>query len=185
MAVGDGLAISDLHFNGIIANGNAVQTAGVITAIGLLAVVAYSDLRTRRIPNELCLGIAVLGLVRIALAGDALAAAYSLATAMAVFSVAILLFRRGAIGGGDVKLATAMALLLDHHEVFGFLVLMSVCGGVLALAILAGEMVRYRVVRTWRGPPRIARGATLPSRPTVPYGVAIAAAGAITLILAR
>jgi prepilin peptidase CpaA len=175
------------HFNWIMAKGNAVQTAGVITAIGLLAVVAYSDLRRRRIPNELCLGIAVLGLVRIALAGDALAAAYSLATAMSVFSVAILLFRRGAIGGGDVKLATAMALLLDHHEVFGFLVLMSVCGGVLALAILAREMVRHRVVRVWRprGPPRIAEGATPPSRPTVPYGVAIAAAGAITLMLAR
>jgi prepilin peptidase CpaA len=176
------------HFNGIMAKGNAVQTAGVITAIGLLGAVAYSDLHTRRIPNALCLGIAVLGLVRIALAGDALAAAYSLATATAVFSVGILLFRRGAIGGGDVKLATAMALLLEHHEVFGFLVLMSVCGGVLALVILTGEMVRHRVIRAWRpprGPPRITEGAILPSRPTVPYGVAIAAAGAITLMLAR
>src|SRR5919197_1450175 len=70
IAVGDGLAISDLPFNGIAAKGNAVQTAGVITAICLLGVVAYSDLRRRRIPNALCLGIAALGLVRIALTGD-------------------------------------------------------------------------------------------------------------------
>jgi prepilin peptidase CpaA len=176
------------HLNAVTAKEKAVQTIGVISAIGLLGVIAYSDLRTRRIPNAMCLGIAVLGLARIALAGDGLAAAYSLATATAVFSAAILLFSRGAIGGGDVKLATAMVLLLDHRQVFGFLVLMSVCGGVLALAILAREMVRQHVIRASRlprGPPLITEATTLPGRPTVPYGVAIAAAGAITLILAK
>lgn len=165
-----------------------MQSAGVITAIGLLGVIAYCDLRTRRIPNALCLGIALLGLLRIALAGDALAAGYSLATATAIFSAAVLLFGRGAIGGGDVKLATAMALLLDHREVLGFLVLMSVCGGVLALAVLAREMVRHHVVSAWRparAPPGGTEDAILTSKPTIPYGVAIAAAGAITLMLAK
>ena len=167
-----------------------MQTTVVIIAIGLLFLAAYGDLRNRRIPNALCLAVGVLGLVRIAFAGDAVAALYTIAAAAVVFTASLVLFWRGAVGGGDVKLVAAMALLIGYREVVGFLVLMSICGGVLALGTLVREMFRGRLVGVWRPARRspsvgAAVGAMPTAKPTVPYGVAIAAAGVATLILAR
>jgi len=81
-----------------------VQSAVVILAIGILAIIAYGDLRRRRIPNELSLAIAILGLTRMLLGDDAVAAGPTLAAAAAVFVAAFLLFWRGILGGGDAKL---------------------------------------------------------------------------------
>jgi Flp pilus assembly protein protease CpaA len=65
---------------------------------------------------------------------------------------------------------------------FSFLFLMSLCGGGLALAILARDKLGPRLWRLSR--PAGMPSAKIPAAPsTVPYGVAIAAAGAITLIL--
>lgn len=163
-----------------------MQTTVVITAIGLLFLAAYGDLRNRRIPNALCLAVGVLGLVRIAFAGDAVAALYTIAAAAVVFTASLMLFWRGAVGGGDVKLVAAMALLIGYREVVGFLVLMSICGGVLALGTLLRELSvgARRAARRSRSASAPA-GAMPAATPTVPYGVAIAAAGVATLILAR
>jgi prepilin peptidase CpaA len=165
-----------------------MQTAVLVVAIGILAIIAYGDVRTRRIPNVLAAAIATLGLVRMMLAGDPVATVHTLEAGAAVFAAAFLLFWRGAIGGGDAKLVAAMALLISYQNLFSFLFLMSLCGGALALAILARDKLRPRF---WR----LSRPARMPSateaagciaaavRSTVPYGVAIAAAGVITLIL--
>jgi prepilin peptidase CpaA len=156
--------------------------------MGVLAVIAYGDMRTRRIPNVLSLSIAILGLLRIILVYDSVAAGHTLAAGTAIFAASFLLFWYGAIGGGDAKLVAATGLLVGYDDVFGFLLLMSVCGGVIALAMLARE--RLRLCR-WL-PSRWARMSSAmetggciaaPARPTVPYGVAIAAAGVVTLIL--
>jgi prepilin peptidase CpaA len=105
----------------------------------------------------------------------------------AVFAAAFLLFWRGAIGGGDAKLVAAMALLVGYHYLFGFLFLMSLCGGVLALAVVARDKLRpglLRLLPLASLPSTKPTGRSLaPARSTVPYGVAIAASGAITLIL--
>ncbi len=47
-----------------------MQTAVLIAGMGILAAIAYGDVRTRRIPNVLAGAIAVLGLVRMILGGD-------------------------------------------------------------------------------------------------------------------
>jgi prepilin peptidase CpaA len=164
-----------------------VQTAILVAGIGILAIIAYGDMRTRRIPNALSVAIATLGLIRILLAHDPLAAGHTLAAGAAIFTVTFLLFWRGIIGGGDAKLMAAMALLIGYRELVEFLFLMSVCGGALALAILARDKLRPRL---WRcsslagTPPLETAGCNAaPARATVPYGVAIAAAGVVTLIL--
>jgi prepilin peptidase CpaA len=166
-----------------------VRTTGLTITVGLLAFIAYGDVRTRRIPNAACLGIVILGLARIVLAHDAVAARCTLAAAAAIFAAAFLLFWRGAVGGGDVKLMAAMVLLIGHHEVVRFLLLMSVYGGVLALAMIARNTLRPYLIALRQ--PALMRpltgtngGATPAARSTIPYGVAIAAAGVIT-ILAR
>jgi prepilin peptidase CpaA len=164
-----------------------VQTAVLIIGIGILAMIAYGDVRTRRIPNALCIAIAMLGLIRITLVHDPVAASHTLAAGAVVFVTGFLVFWRGAIGGGDAKLLAAMALLIGYHELVSFLFLMSLCGGALALAILARDHLRPRLLRHSRmasvPPPDISGCRVASIRSTVPYGVAIAASGAIMLIV--
>lgn len=167
-----------------------MQTAVMAAAIGLLTLAAYGDIRDRRIPNALCAGVGALGLVRTALAGDAVSAICTVAVAAVLFAASLLLFWRGAVGGGDVKLVAAVSLLIGYREVLAFLVLMSFCGAVLALGILLRELFRRRIGGAWSAPHQRsgaeAVGTAMPTaKPTVPYGVAIAVAGAAILILAR
>jgi len=165
-----------------------VQTIVIAVAIGILLAIAYGDVRTRRIPNALTAAIAVLGLARLMLADDLAAAMHTLIASASVFTVAFVLFWRGVFGGGDAKLLTAMALLVGSHELLDFLLIMSVCGGGLGLAILARDAFRARRRDTSQqlaGPSTLHWAEPTPpsARPTVPYGVAIASAAVVILIL--
>lgn len=161
-----------------------MQTAILIVGMGILAVIAYRDVRTRRIPNVLSFAIAILGLLRIILVYDPVAAGHTLAAGAAIFVAAFLLFWYGAIGGGDAKLVAATALLVGYHDLVSFLFLMSVCGGALALAMLARDTLRLWLPARWATPlaREIAECVAAPA-PTLPYGVAIATAGVVMLIL--
>jgi prepilin peptidase CpaA len=187
VAVGNGCPIPTSHLSVTSARERAVQTAVLVVGIGILAIIAYGDVCTRRIPNALSVAIAMLGLLRMILLHDPAAASRTLAAAAAVFVAAFLLFWRGAIGGGDAKLVPAMALLIGYHELLSFLFLMSLGGGALALAILARDKLRPRLLHLPRlesmPSAKIPGCSVAPARSTVPYGVAIAAAGVITLIL--
>jgi prepilin peptidase CpaA len=163
----------------------AVRTFILVIAIGILAIIAYGDVRSRRIPNMLSFAVAALGFIRIILANDTAAALHSIGAAVLILGVAFLLFWRGVIGGGDAKLIAAMALLIADHDLFSFLFLMSLCGGVLALAIVAEDKLRPQLL-AWLARIHATRAAEWMAKPapsSVPYGVAIAVAGAITLIL--
>jgi prepilin peptidase CpaA len=148
----------------------------------LLAVIAYGDVRTRRIPNVLVCAITVLGLFRMTVAGDVIAATHSIEASGAVLAVGFIAFWRGVVGGGDAKLLTAMALLVGSRDLLGFLFVMSMCGGALALMILARDRLRPSRQEDTEfaasGGERVATS----MRSTVPYGVAIAAAGIIALL---
>ena len=163
-------------------------TAARIVGMGLLVIVAYGDVRTRRIPNAFVSAIALLGLVQIAVASDPIAAARTFEASAVVFAAAFLLFWGGILGGGDTKLVTALTLLVGSDELLEFLFVMIMCGGVLALAILCRDQF-YRW--NWH---LFSRGKTLrsehsagslaePVRSTVPYAVAITAASVFTFIL--
>ena len=151
----------------------------VIPALGtaLFAAAAYGDVRSRRIPNALAAAVAALGAARALLSGDPAAALLSIAAAAAVFAVGFLLFWRGLIGGGDVKLIAASVLLVGYNAISQFLLAMGLFGLVVTLAVLAADRLGRR--------PALARtvGDTEPAtRLTVPYGVAIAASGILTLV---
>jgi prepilin peptidase CpaA len=167
-----------------------MHSAILAVAVGILVIVAYEDVRTRRIPNALSLAIAALGLARIALAAEVIDAGYTLAAAIIIFAITFALFQRGGIGGGDAKILPATALLIGHRELLSFLFLMSLCGGVLALATLAVERLdlsfgHFRREAHVSSTGQSDRGRVAPKGSTVPYGVAVAAAGVITLIAAR
>lgn len=163
-------------------------TATRIVAMGLLVIIAYGDVRTRRIPNAFVGAIALLGLAHIAVVDDQTAAARTFGAGALVFAIAFLLFWRGFLGGGDAKLVTAMTLLVGSEELLEFLFVMIMCGGIVALAILCRDWFRrwnwhlFSRAKTLRSEHDVGSVAD-PVRSTVPYGVAITAAGAFTFIL--
>ena len=150
----------------------------LIVGICIFAVVAYGDIRTRRIPNEMIVAILVLAAFRIAIDGDPRAGLFTLAASAALFVSTFLLFWRGLLGGGDVKLIGATALLVGYHDLFEFLFVMSVSGALMAVAVLA----RDRLGRRQATAPA-AEDQEISARLTVPYGVAIAVAGMVSLLV--
>ena len=118
------------------------------------------------------LAIGALGFNRLVLLGDPISVIYAVIAVALVFLVGLLLFSRGIVGGGDVKLLAAAILLIRYRDFYEFFVFMSVFGALLSLAA---------VIRTYVPILAGSRGAARSA--AVPYGVAIAAAGILTLLL--
>lgn len=129
-------------------------------------VASYHDIRHRSIPNSLPIAVAGAALLKWAVIGQLAPALWALAVATLVLIVSALCFSQGWVGGGDVKLMAAAVFLLGAPATLQFLLLMAVIGGAIALALLLA--------------PR--RGG---ARPTIPYGVAIAAAAIAMMVLDR
>ncbi len=128
----------------------------------MLIVAVVGDLRARLIPNWLNAAIALAAipywwLTDLPLWPDV---AIQIAVAAALFALFALAFRFGMMGGGDVKLVAAVALWLPLGAVVKLLLVMSIAGGLLTLAMMA----RQRIARQQ-------------DKPEVPYGVAIAFGG--------
>jgi prepilin peptidase CpaA len=141
---------------------------GVFTAIlllGLAAVLvaaAVIDVRTFTISNRLNAAVALsapLYWMSVSLAPWP-GMAIQLAAGLTVFTLLAGAFFAGMMGGGDVKLAAALALWFPPAGTVKFLVLMSIAGGVLTLLVLGAHRLRRRE-----------------GRPEIPYGVAIAFGG--------
>jgi prepilin peptidase CpaA len=130
-------------------------------AAALLAA-AIGDWRSRTIPNRLNGAIALFAIPYwFSLGLDPWPdMAAQLGIGLGVFALFALAFRLGMMGGGDVKMAAALALWLPLGAVVKLLVIMSIAGGVLTLAMLI--------------PARLAKAA---GQPEIPYGIAIAFAG--------
>lgn len=128
----------------------------------LLLAASWTDIRAREIPNGLNLAIALLAIPFWWASGLALWPDVALQAGVAalVFAVFAIAFYFGQMGGGDVKMLGAVALWLPWDGVLNLLVIMSLAGGALTLAM----MLRKRLAR--------AEG-----QPEIPYGVAIAFAG--------
>jgi prepilin peptidase CpaA len=132
----------------------------------LLIVAAVIDVRTFTISNRLNLAVALLAPVYWLAAGVPLwpDAMVQLAVAVGVFALLAGAFYVGMMGGGDVKLAAALALWFPPVATLQFLVLMSIGGGVLTLGLLVAHRLRGKA-----------------GKPQIPYGVAIAFGGLVIL----
>lgn len=154
-----------------------LQKAIAFAAMALLVIAAYSDIRTFRIPNLLVLAISALGASRLVLLGDPLSVIYAVIAGVLVFLIGLLLFSRRIVGGGDVKLLVATILLIRYRDFYEFFVFMTVLGALLSVGVIVFRNYGPPCV----GPRPAAQVATIP--PAVPYGVAIAGAGILTLLL--
>ncbi len=157
-----------------------IADTAVIVGLAMLVVAALHDVMARTVPNGVALIIAAAGLVAqisqsLMGAGHLLVA---LPVAFSVFIAAGLLWRRGLMGGADVKLFAASSLLMPPMLVPSMLVSITIAGGLLALVYL---LARRRLPRPEPGRPpglfarvvrlerwRLRRGGPLP------YAVAIA-----------
>jgi prepilin peptidase CpaA len=134
----------------------------LVALAAILVFAAVVDVRTFTISNRLNLTVALLAPVY--WASVALSPwpglAVQVAAAATVFILLAGAFYAGMMGGGDVKLAAALALWFSPFTTIHFLVLTSLAGGVLTLVVLAVHRARKRE-----------------GRPEIPYGVAIAFGG--------
>jgi prepilin peptidase CpaA len=154
----------------------AIHLVPVAGFTGLMAVAAFEDLRRLVIPNRLILALCVLWPFYLAIAPHLGLASGGLAAgcAAAVFVLGALLFARGLIGGGDVKLLAVATLWAGPAATPALLIWTGLLGGLLSLVLLTP----LRMVLP--GPAGAAADDAHPI--AVPYGVAIAAAAIIVTI---
>lgn len=139
---------------------NAASTSTLLAILTLLlGAAAWTDIRSRTIPNALNAAVALLAPLWWWATGLALwpDVAIQLALFAIVLTVFLGFFVLGAMGGGDVKLLAALALWLPLKPLADMLLLMAIAGGALTLVML----VTHRM-----------RKSELPLE--IPYGVAIA-----------
>jgi prepilin peptidase CpaA len=150
---------------------------------GLMAMAAFEDFRRLIIPNQLILGLCVLWPLHVATAPmlTLAAAGFAALWAAVVFIAGALLFSRGLIGGGDVKLLAAATLWAGPAATLPLLVLTGLLGGLLCLLLMTPAGGLLAAARPGRhdssGDPARRANSVL-----VPYGVAIAAAALIVTI---
>ena len=145
----------------------------LLVALALnLVVAAVIDIRTFTISNRLNATVALLAplywwSISLPFWPEA---AIQVGVAVAVFAALAVAFQLGMMGGGDVKLAAALALWFSPGSTVRFLVIMSLAGGLLTLVVL---ILHRRKVRNGPAPD----GEKEIEKPEVPYGVAIALGG--------
>lgn len=134
--------------------------------LGLLAialiVAAVTDWRHRLIQNWLTGGIACAAPLLWLAQGWGVWPEIGIQVILAVslFLFFLIFFAIGAMGGGDVKLIAALGLWFPLQHMMNLLLIMSILGGVLTLAML----IHHRLAKK-------------SGRPEIPYGIAISAAG--------
>jgi len=152
------------------------QTGCLIGLALLLLTAAWQDWCATRIADGISLGIiacfivwATIGFISGTFPLRSFA--WALACAAGMIGVGTIAFAAGALGGGDVKLATAVAVFAGPNLILDFITVTAVVGGLLGLAMLAGAPI---------GPVAPAGdGCTVRERlrSRLPYGPAIAAGG--------
>ncbi|HEY3910101.1 MAG TPA: prepilin peptidase [Stellaceae bacterium] len=149
----------------------------------LMAAAAIEDARRLVIPNPLVLALCALWPLGFATGAEASLAAGAVAVtgAAAMFLAGALVFARGLIGGGDVKLLSASVLWAGAERALPLLVLTGLIGGVLAIACLTPLGARVGAWRRRVPDPGAAVAGTWSGAP-VPYGVAIAVAALIVTL---
>ncbi len=136
---------------------------GLLGALAIALLIAgFTDLRSRKIGNWLTGAIAICAPLFWWASSLSLwpEVALQFGVALAAFAVLAGMFAFGWMGGGDVKLLTALALWIEPLWFLRLVVVMTLLGGVLTLAFGAWHVMRRRKDRL-----------------TIPYGLAISVAG--------
>lgn len=154
-----------------------IKLTVLVLLAGLFALLAHADLTRRRLPNRWIAYYALLfpfyawGMEMgwMQLIGHGV-------TALATFLLLLLLFTRGGIGGGDVKLGTVVMLWAGVSSSASVLIVVSLAGALLGMAGWLTDKCR-----TSQTTSETAWQAALSARRGVPYGVALVCGGITAL----
>ena len=138
-----------------------------IALTAMVAAAAWTDLRTRRIPNWIPVTGAVIGVIFGGLS--------SLAGAALGFGIFIVLYIAGGMGAGDVKLFSAVGALVGPQALIVVFIFTGLVGGIAAIALSAS---RGQLRETFTKASVLAVGfRTVPTLDSLrlPYGAVIAA----------
>ena len=136
---------------------------GLLIALAIaLLFAAFTDIRSRQISNRLNIAIALGAPLFWWASGLSLwpEIAMQIGVAVAAFAVLAGMFALGMMGGGDVKLLTALALWIEPTAFLQLIIIMALAGGVLTIVMGAWHFLRRQKDRL-----------------AIPYGVAIAFGG--------
>ncbi len=145
---------------------------GLLIALAIaLVFAAFTDIKSRQISNKLNLAIVVGAPVFWFASGISFlpegptmfaptSVIFQIVIALAVFIVSAGLFAIKMMGGGDVKLLTALALWIEPSAFMQLLIIMAIAGGVLTIVMGAYHFIQRQKERL-----------------AIPYGVAIAFGG--------
>lgn len=136
---------------------------GLLGALAIaLLVAAFTDMRRREIDNWLTGGIVLAAPLWWWASGVALwpDVAIQIGVAAVAFLLLAGLFALRAMGGGDVKLLTALALWIEPTWFLKLLIVMALLGGLLTIVMGGWHIIRRQKDRL-----------------AIPYGIAISAAG--------
>jgi prepilin peptidase CpaA len=140
---------------------NAGALLGLAVFAAAMLAAAGSDLVRRRIPNWLTGGLAWAA-IAFALPQDPSAWAGRGVAALLVTAVALVLYARRGLGGGDLKLLAAASLWMPLATLPVFVLALAAAGAVQALVTIAHQFA-------------VAGAGPIDRR--MPYGLSIAAAG--------
>jgi len=164
-----------------------------VAAGAVCALACFWDVRTRRVPNVLTLGTALVGLVAHGVTGGVAAIAASGGGWLLGLALFMPFYLLGGLGAGDVKLLAALGAWLGPTEIVWVALYGAVAGGVLAVFVsVAHGHLRRAFANVWLllthwavAGVRPMPGLTLADAagPRLPYSVPIAAGLVATLWL--
>src|SRR5450759_699561 len=165
----------------------------VVATVGIASVAAFTDVRTRRIPNVLTFTAAAAGLGLHVINSGTAGAVWSAAGLGLGLLLFLPLFALGGMGAGDVKLMAALGAWLGPQDAAWTALYAAIAGGVMAIVVaLARGYLRTACTNLWvlLGLWRLAGirpldGMTLETSksPRLPYALPITAGLFVTLWL--
>jgi prepilin peptidase CpaA len=142
----------------------------ILLALAMVAAAA-EDAARFRISNITSLVVLAGAVTAAAIGGPTLALWQNGAVFLAILVLGTFAFSAGLFGGGDVKLFAAAGLWLDLRSAIGFVALVFLSGGVVAIAYLLARPFRKR--------------ATDRKSSRIPYGIAIAVGMLAVIVMDR
>jgi prepilin peptidase CpaA len=157
-------------------------TAQALLAGGVGIAACIDDLRRRQISNWIPCSAFASGVILQTVQHGWRGTGSALLGTLAGAGVFLIFYLLGGMGGGDVKLMAGFGALLGARQLFQAALWTAGCGGVMALAVIAGTTLRDLWAR------RKSSGPEADSRPSdrraesIPYAPAIAAGVWLSLV---
>ena len=153
----------------------------IAAVIGVAAVI--EDVACRRISNWIPLSAFGAGLLLQCLRFGWRGAMSAVLGAVTGFSVFLLFYLLGGMGGGDVKLMAGFGAVLGVKKLLEAALWTAACGGILAALVIAASAIRG-YWKSYRAPSVQTDGASrgIQSAHSIPYAPAIAAGVWLSLV---